>query len=405
MNYLYKIQKINKNEYENTILSIALVAPFVILPIQFFLLTFFELFHTDIASKIQTFSKLTVGLIYLYALPIIIKKSKIKIIGIYTIAFLIFLVNFILFPENHIHLKDLIFPVFFMCLPAFIFSICIYNVNILKRVMLKASLIVLLLGIILSTLIFIGGASVGRYSLPLSYYMLLPTIMYLDEFFEKISVKALLYALVSLMIILSLGSRGALICSALFVILKLARFDYKLSYRKMVFYFSSIGTIVALLLYSKQILEYLYIFFLNIGIESRTIRVLLSDDIPLSGRDNLYENVIREILINPILGIGIGGDRAVNGIYVHNFFLEVLANFGVIIGTILIIVFLLIIFKNLTIKNKEIYNIVIIWLGIGFFPFMMSSSYIENIKFWIMLGLLTGLLKFNKNYKVSFSRK
>ncbi len=56
-----------------------------------------------------------------------------------------------------------------------------------------------------------------------------------------------------------------------------------------------------------KLLEQLYNFLLGFGIQSRSINLLLRDEIQLSGRENIYQQVINKIVENPMLGIGIGG--------------------------------------------------------------------------------------------------
>jgi O-antigen ligase len=99
--------------------------------------------------------------------------------------------------------------------------------------------------------------------------------------------------------------------------------------------------------------------------------------------------VVAEIIENPILGIGIAGDtRIIGNSYVHNFFIEVIGNYGIILGVIVSIIVLLLIMKFLLAKDTFKYNLVIIWLSLGFVHLMVSGSYLTDLKFWIFLGLM-----------------
>ena len=108
----------------------------------------------------------------------------------------------------------------------------------------------------------------------------------------------------------------------------------------------------------------------------------------LSGRENIYQLIIKAITDNPVLGIGIAGDRLLIGGYAHNLLLEVLVDFGLIIGSILIVTLLLLIAKNLLTKDSERYNMIIIWISLGLVPLIVSGSYLTNTNFWILLGLM-----------------
>ena len=103
-----------KNKSDDQKISIAIMASFIVLTIQYFLLIYFNLIGTGIGSGIQLFSKVMVGVLFLYALPAVLKRSLGKFIGVYFVAILIFLVNYLFFPQNHLYLKQLIFPLFGM---------------------------------------------------------------------------------------------------------------------------------------------------------------------------------------------------------------------------------------------------------------------------------------------------
>ena len=69
----------------------------------------------------------------------------------------------------------------------------------------------------------------------------------------------------------------------------------------------------------------MYSQLLHYGFHSRTLYLFLNDrGVYLSGRFSIYQNIFAEILKNPILGIGLAGDRRItDGVYAHNIFIEV----------------------------------------------------------------------------------
>lgn len=391
------MKKVKKKIDDDKKISVALMISFIILTFQYFVLIYFELLGTVEATRIQLLSKVLVGAVFLYALPAVLKRSTWKLIITYFVAIFIFIINYLIFPENHEYLKGITLSFFFMCLPSFIYSMSIRDWKTLKQIMRKASFIVFILGTILGVLIFSGTVSAGEYSMSLSYYMLLPAIIYLDILFDKLSLKPLLFVLVSVFVILALGSRGAVLCVVVYIILKLLKSNHKQTYKRLYFYLSFFTLFIFTLIFRESILIYLDRILESLGIKSRSIRLFLKGDLNLSGRDDIYQNVLQETTNNPLLGIGIGGDRRVNGGgYVHNIFLEIIANFGIILGGALAIILLFMILKGLLLKDNEKYNIIIIWLNIAFVNLMLSSSYLIDMKFWILLGLLIQLFKSNK---------
>lgn len=380
---------IEKNKLEDEKISIAIMSSFAILTVQYLILTYFNLLDTNIGQVIQLISKGLVGLLYLLVLPIVLKRNKIKFFVVYFIVIFIFIFNYAFFNENWIYLKSFVFPLFFTGLPSFIYAYSINDWDVLMDVMKKTSTIVFIVGILIGILVFSGNTFIGTYSMSLSYYLLLPTIIYMNEFFDRISIRNGLVLAISLLVILALGSRGAIMCAGVFAILKLIKKIKNITYIKVFTYLILFWIIIFGLVFLKEILMYIYDFLLNnFGIRSRSIQLFLRDDVYLSGRDRIYEQVLKEIADNPLLGIGLGGDRVVTGGYQsHNIFIEIFANFGILIGTIIIIGMLYIVIKSLLIKDEKKYNMIIVWLSIGFIHLLVSSSYLIDFRFWIFIGI------------------
>jgi len=390
------INKTSKTILEDNKISIAIMSSFAILTLQYLILIYFNLIGTPSAYRIQLISKIVVGFFYIIALPTVLRRNKFKFLAVFFISIFIFLLNFLLFNENWIFLKDVIFPYFFTCLPSLIYSYSISDWNVLESVMKKTSLLVFIIGSIIGILVFSNRASIGTYSMAFSYYMLLPTIVHIDEFLEKFTFKSIFVVSVSLIIILALGSRGAILCVGVFVILKLVQMGKKLSYKTIFIYVIILFLIATFLLLFDTILQNLYDFLLQFGIRSRSIALFLRDDVHLSGRDRLYEDMIQEILDNPVFGIGLAGDRRVIGGYSHNIFIEVISDFGIIIGGILVLVLAIISYQTLFSQNKMLSNFIVIWFCIGAVSLMVSGSYLTEFKFWIFLGLAIKSLRTSK---------
>ena len=387
----------NPEEIEDLKISIAIISSTVTLTIQYFILISFNLMETANGSIIQLLFKTVVGIIFLYTLPTVLKRKKVEFIVVYFVAIFILLIHYLLFQENQEYMIKLIFPLFFMCLPVFIYTLSIKNWSIFKKVMKKASLIIFLFGFLSGILIPLNNEFANDYSMALSYYMLLPTILFLDELLDRFSLKALFITCFSLIIILAFGSRGPILCSGVFIILKLIRPVSKLNFHKVMIYICSFLVAIFTILYSEKILLAIDDFLSKFNIDSRNISLFLNDYLHLSGRDRIYEKILSEIVQHPILGIGIAGDRRVaDGNYAHNIILEVFLNFGVIIGLILVIAFIMWLLKLLFVKEMNVYNMIIIWVSFGFVSLLVSGSYLIDVNFWTLLGLMISQLTMNR---------
>jgi len=395
MTNLDKIVLQNKQDKK---ISIALMASFVILTIQFFVIIYFNLSGSNTNVLIQFSSKILVGLAFLYALPVVIKRSLNTFFVIYFFSSFIFIIHYTFFPENRMFLNELIFPFFFMCLPAFIYSLSIRNFNILKKIMKLSSYLVFSFGSLLAISIFLGQKTLGTYSMALSYYILLPALLFLEDFFDNFSLKYFILSIFSLFIILALGSRGPILCVIAFSFFKILNPYLKKTKKRFFIQISLIFTGLSVFVFLEEIIMYIYIFLLKFNLNSRTIFLFFNEGIYLSGREKIYENVVIKIFENPLFGLGIAGDRRIaEGVYSHNFFIEIIANFGIIIGTFLCFSLLFIIFKTLASRNNENYNFIVLWISLGFVHLMVSGSYLIDLKFWIFLGITVNILKYKKN--------
>ncbi|WP_202709630.1 O-antigen ligase family protein [Sporosalibacterium faouarense] len=388
--------KIKYDEFDDRKISVALVAPFVILTLQYFLLINLGVIGTSGATGIQFFSKLLVGVSFIYTLPSVIRRSSFKLIIVYLVSIIIFGVHYLMYPENQIYMRSLIIPIFLMSLPMFVFSMSIRNLKIFKIIMIKSSFIIFLAGIILGIQSLGGSANVGTYSGPLANYMLIPTIVFLNQLIDRFNIKSLLITTLSILVILILGSRGAILGIVFFIFMKFLLSHKVGSYKKLFIYFSAIFVAMISAINFDKIISRIFQFLSDRGIYSRTIYLFMQDNIHLSGRNYIYRTVINEIVQNPIIGFGIAGDRRVlNGdaVYAHNIILEILGNFGIPIGFILLVMIILLITKTI-IKRKTLRSeITLIWLSLGFIHLMVSSSYLIEMKFWILMGLIIGSIR------------
>ena len=376
---------------EDRRISIALMSPYVILTFQYFLIASLNLFGTLWLVRIQFFSKMLVGLIFAYAFPIVWKRQKIRIMGLYFFWIIEFLTHYLFFPDNRNALHDIIFYLFFMCIPALVYSRSLKDWSLFKKVIDHSSLIVFWLCFVLALLVISGTAFIGTYSMPLAYYALLPATIFVNEWFTHITLKNGFFGLTSILIILALGSRGPIFCLGVFVILRMLKPTRRYKLKEIFSYLFIMLALIICLLFFKEILILIDNYLLLLGIKSRSITLFLRPKIFLSGRDKLYHVVIRDLLKHPLVGLGLAGDRLLVGGYVHNFFIEVLAHFGVVMGSILLVWFMVRLIMSVKNNTKHIhkYEMIIIWIALGLAPLMVSSSYLININFWILLGLMS----------------
>jgi hypothetical protein len=389
---------------------LAVISTQVLLMIQFYLLYSLNITDTLIGNKVQIGTKLFVGIFIIFAIKDFLKHRIMLSIQVSLIILIILSINFLGFPENRKFLSDVSIYILMICLPMFLFALQINNYEKLYQMLLKASNIILALGVLLTIQIILNFTKFDYYNMSFSYYLLLPALVNLNEIINKYKINNIIKFLISLLIIISLGSRGALICIFVFFILKIIKsiqYENKLSSKLI------IASFFVIAFFYKTILKIMLELSIEFGIESRTLKLLNGTGIELSNRDSLYDAVILALNNSPVFGIGISGDRRVlENIqpYVHNIFIELLANFGYVLGFGIIIV-LLYSFFNTYLKTNGVKNdVLIFWFSYGFIHLLVSSSYLTDVKFWVFLGILINIqLNYNeihrKNWKISNHNK
>lgn len=390
-------KSINQKALEDKKISIAIISSFLVLMLQYFILYYFDIERANVGKTVQIISKIVVGFFFIYSFKIVFIRSGILFILLYSISIVVFSFSYLFFPQNIKFLNDILFKYFFICIPSFIYSFSINDRKVFKDTMDKASSIIFIVGFVTGALVFLGEMSLGTYSMSFSYYMLFPAIIYLNDFLERFSIKSLILAFLSLFVMLTIGSRGAIISSGIYVILHLLINAKDKSPNKVILNIIILMVIIIFSIYLKEILFHINSILLRHGIYSRNISLFLGDGINLSGRDIIYKEVLEQIRLNPILGIGLAGDRVyTGGTYSHNIFLEILSGFGVIVGSFILFVIVIISIKVLFSKDVEGSNLLLIWFCMGFVPLLVSGSYLTDFQFWIYLGLAVRFLKETK---------
>lgn len=225
-------------------------------------------------------------------------------------------------------------------------------------------------------------------------YIMLPHLLCL--FFIAVNYSNIIYLIVFILgfvFMAMLGNRGSLVCTIVFVIVCLFKYFVKLSFPKKVISIIIFGAIILFFvegrLYNALLLN-IYNFANQHGLSTRLFYFINGDiDAPFdSGRSILREKVIAAIFKNP-LGYGLSSDVYFAGAYVHNIFLELLVEFGVIFGSILIVALVLLIVKVLVNRNIEwkIKNVFWLFICASLIKLLISGTYLTDPYVYFMIGM------------------
>lgn len=254
-----------------------------------------------------------------------------------------------------------------------------------------------------------GQAIKSNYSLSFGYSLYFILLIFFADFIINRKRMYIIPIIVASILLISAGSRGPILLLILSVFL-LVFFTYDV-FKKKKNLIIFVGLFIFLIiLYHFDILSSLAFLILDfIGISSRTVSMLLQDEIISdNGRLNIYQMSLNWLLKNPLLGQGFYGDRIVISPYYiwgysHNIFIEILVDFGFIIGGLLCVLFIVkpihFIYKC---QDKYLKLLCLIFYTSSF-RLLLSFSFWQDIYFWALIGLLLKYnTKFNRGNKKSF---
>lgn len=367
-------------------------------------LLFFSLFLTNFIhgmpliqsiSFLSLLPKSIVLIVFAIGIFLILKRiNKRMLIFIYICIFIIGL-N-LMFSDNLIFFRTTMFNFFTNCFPVTLFCMALTRWDYLYRYFLIGSYTV---SIMIALAYMTGLLTFGDalYSMGFSYSSILFFLILFDSFINTRKIIPLVFSLPIISVILFHGSRGALTCIMLYIVISLYRlFFFQKKKKESVALFAIFGTLFLLM---NNIISLLLDLAWKMGIYSRTLMSLASGTFTSSsGRDVIYNQVINSFLQDPFKIRGINADYALTGIYAHNFLLELLYQFGFFIGIILIFTIFGMIILSMHRKDSS-YKTRIILLSLSvWFPYLMISSTIwVTPYFWIFLGIF-----FNKS-KVAYN--
>lgn len=335
-------------------------------------------------SLVQQLPKVLLGIAYLYALPSFIRLINFRVLTV--ICVFVATVTFnLIFQENFQQFLSTVTIFSYSCLPVILFSIVITDFKKLYSYFYKTSVFVSILLMILPMSGLLKFSE--EYSMGFSYASVFYFIFLLNDFFFRKKISSALLLIPIFLVIFAYGSRGALVCILAFLIFRLIK--NILQKKQMVQSFLLIVFIILTYLNFRNILLLVERMFYTLNIQSRTLSLILYNEIEYSaGRDVLYSSIIEVLKEDPLSIRGINADYNLLGIYSHNIVLELMYEFGVIIGFILLMTILFtIIFVLFKKYVYEFDSLIIIILAIWSSQLMISYSIWISIYFWFYIGL------------------
>jgi O-antigen ligase len=361
--------------------------------------------NSNLRSIISLGFMLMVGIMYLKNIRIVLKRIGSCFILAYAFGGAVFLLTMLIFPKNNEYLIDVFFWLFLICFPTGLYYLAIRDKNVFLDLLLLSSYYQVVMGF----LIFINMViTTPNYDMVFTYLMLVPVIILTYKMlFIQFKLIDCIITFLAIIAMVAVGSRGPLLAYLIFIMLLILTYflQKKIRYKDLPLLILTNTIILTLVFNLSELLVLLQNTLYKYGINSRTLNLLLSDNIDfLTGRKEIFANTISHIIQKPIIGYGIAGDRVfLSGTYPHNIFLEIIAQFGVIMGGILIVTFLVYwtngLFFN---KNKTERHLGIIFAGLGLISLFFSGSYLTSSNYWLFMAICVSSVHFGKSINDSF---
>lgn len=210
-----------------------------------------------------------------------------------------------------------------------------------------------------------------------------------------------LIAIPSYFLVLISGCRGAFITISFGLVLYIVSYLVcNINIKKLLLLDFLIVLIVVIALNVENLLLIISYFLSRVGFNSRLINMLLGSEGGLfhySDRSNIQTPLLSRINIS---GYGLFGDRfLLDGIYVHNILLELIIDFGIILGAILCLCLLFLILRSLhfVVTNQRPLDVplIIVFLSLVCCKYMVSSSFLGAVELYFYIPVVINILNPN----------
>ena len=354
---------------------------------------------------IGVLSPAVVPLLFIFLILCNLKKI-VRCIKLQDIVFVLacvslYLLSYIVYPRNSEYLDEYFVSFIFTILPFFFLGFVIsfeeqYDIIYYTSQICFWILFCYVFVYIRNDNDYVTDDFVGMYY----SYLILPYILvFIVDAIQRKRIVSFLTLPVALLYMLSLGSRGPILCVFVFTIL----YYMLLVHSKLKLVVTSLLAIIGFVLYSnvEAIALGLQSLLININMDTRIVDKVLGGADELlnpSGRDSILRIVGSYINESPFWGYGVAGDRVLVGTYSHNVAYEWWASFGLVIGSFFLLFTLLLVILAFINSNslKEKAFVILLFIS-GFFKLLFSYTYLDEPLFFLLLGFCVQMLRKNNS--------
>lgn len=324
------------------------------------------------------------------------------------VVFLAILLSILLNIQNIDIISERYLKVFFVeSIPYFLLGFIFVSGDKHKKTLKYFTIFSIFLGVVYVFYMksFGNAAALSEDNMGLSYNYL-PIVMmsfvFLLTSYKKIL--CLLSFFVGLILLVSLGTRGPIVILLTFCIVCLIHFLIKTKIRGKVVWVGLIILIAFLIFFGFQgIISTLSGFMSRIGMSTRVLDKISQSSVFIdSDRSYITKNVLDLIKDRPITGYGVGGEWEYLNWNAHNMYLSILQNFGIIVGSMIIVSILLLSLRAFFVESDVFLKYIILtWICIVFVQGFFGGEYLSKDVFFL-IGTSVSTIRLHKNHSIIF---
>lgn len=349
-------------------------------------------------------------MVALLALPVLVRKFTLFDYFFYLAWPLLYLFNYLVYPENEPILIDTAFN-----------SICVaapcYFIGRLLDIDRYFKVFVFLSGVCIlwDVFYFVSFVQTMKSAKEMAEvldgdnmyaaYEILPHVMLMFwATMRKFNIFTLLLGILGIFLILSFGSRGPLACLGFFIMVYFFCF-LKNKYSKYI-KIAIVSLVVLIIPFTVEFTLLVKRTFEEFSFSTRIVdRILTGGMTHDTGRSSIRDTLYN-ILDNSdnIFGFGVYGSARYGILYAHNFFCDMFFSFGYYLGAILIIMFVsLLVYAFFKAQRRE-RECMLFLFSLSFVKLMVSNTYIADPLFFMLIGYCVYILfNNNRNKELEFS--
>lgn len=328
----------------------------------------------------------------LLALPVLLKKFTLFDYFFYLAWPLLYLFNYLAYPENETILIDTAFNSLCVAAPCYFIG-RLLDIDRYYKVFIFLSAVCILWDVFYFVSFVQSMKSAKEMANVLSddnmgfAYAVLPHVMFMFWVtMRKFNFFTLILGIIGIFLVLSFGSRGPLACLGFFIFVFFF-FFMKNKYSKYI-KIALISLFALIIPFTVEFTLLIKYTFEELNFSTRIVdRILtggMTHDTGRSGiRDTLYNLLDKS---DNIFGFGIYGSERFGILYAHNFFCDIFFSFGYYLGTIFIIMFVSLLVYAFVMANKKEKECMLFLFSLSFIKLMVSNTYIADPLFFMLIG-------------------